>query len=74
MDITKEQQEDIDNRVAEFKTRYEALVTELQVDFITYVQKMQIGPNTYADAATMQIMDKKYLAIESPLSNMMIEQ
>lgn len=71
MEITEEQQVDIDTRVAEFKEKYEALVKETQVDFVTYPQKIQIGQGVYADTCTIQIVDKKYLPIPSPLNEEM---
>lgn len=67
--ITPEQQEDINSRVEEFKKRHLANVEELMVDFVHFPQYVQIGPAVFGTQNTLQIVDKKYAPIPSPLMN-----
>lgn len=69
--ITPEQQEDIEKRVQDFRARHIANVEELEVDFIAYPQYAQVGPNIYSTYMNMQIVDKKYAPIPSPLNDEM---
>lgn len=70
--ITEEQQKDIDVRVEEFRTRHLANVEELQVDFITYPQYVQVAPNVYGTYNGMHLVDKKYAPVPSPLNEEML--
>lgn len=68
-DITPEQQEDIDTRVAEFVKRHHANVEELEVDFVNFPQYVQFGPGIFGTQSTIHPMDKKYAPVPSPMQN-----
>lgn len=66
--LTKAQQKDSDERVEEFSKRYAANVEELQVDFSSFPQYVQIGPNLFGTLSSAKLVDKKYAPIPSPLT------
>lgn len=61
MEITKEQQKDIDNRVDEFLKRHTANVKELEIDFAMIPQYAQVGQNVYATQVKAVPVDTKYV-------------
>lgn len=67
--LTPEQIDDVKSRVEEFRKRHIANVEELEVDFTLYPQYVQIGPNVFATQSSMQLADRKYASIPSPLAN-----
>lgn len=69
--LTPEQQEDVEIRLKEFKERYLALVQEFEVDFVSYPQYVQTGPQVFSTYNAMQLMDKKYAPVPSPLNDEM---
>lgn len=68
MDITPEQQKDIDTRVAEFLKRHEANVKELEVDFAMIPVPVQVMPNVYATQVKAMPIDAKYAPKPSPFA------
>ncbi len=69
MEITKEQQKDIDERVAKFLERHQLNVKELEVDFFMIPVPVQISPNIYATEVKAMAIDKKYQSKPSPFAN-----
>lgn len=67
--ITEEQQKDIDSRVEQFRARYLASVEELQVDFVSFPQYVQLPNGIYGTVPNMTLVDKKYMPTPSPLSD-----
>lgn len=66
--LTPEQEADVEIRLKEFKERYLALVTEFEVDFVSYPQYVQTGPQVFSTYNAMQLMDKKYAPVPSPIT------
>lgn len=67
--LTEEQKADVEQRTEEFKRRYGENVKELEIDFISFPQYVQVGPNLYSTLNQMQLMDTKYAPTPSPLSD-----
>jgi len=66
--LTEEQQKDIEDRVKSFTEKYKALTEEYQVDFLSYPQFIQIGQGVFGTSMNIQLVDKKYTPIPSPLN------
>lgn len=60
MELTPEQQEDINARVASFKTDYLALTEKHEVDFIAYPELVPNEKGLFGVISQMTIIDKKY--------------
>lgn len=70
MDLTDEQQKDVEERTKQFVERYQALVTELQIDFGQMPQYVPLGNGLFGTIIFNQPTDKKYLSIPSNLENL----
>ena len=66
--LTEEQQKDSAQRIATFKAGYQKLVAELQVDFLWFPQFIPNQQGTFSIGIGVQMMDKKYMPVESPLT------
>lgn len=69
MELTKEQQEDIQNRIKEFREKYLELTKKYQVDFASFPQHIQLGEGVYGTMIQTTIMDRKYAPIPSPYTD-----
>jgi hypothetical protein len=74
MELTEEQQKDVDARIEEFVKRHQKDVEELQVDFASSMQTVQIAPGIYANTIVVTPLDKKYRSVPSPISKEIIEK
>ncbi len=68
INLTPEQQADVEARVKEFRAEYLALVDKHQVDFTAYPQFMPAGNGAFVTIAPVAIYDKKYQPVKSPFS------
>jgi hypothetical protein len=66
--LTPEQQSDVEARVKEFRVEYLALVEKHQVDFTAYPQFVPMGNGAFTVVAPVAIYDKKYQPVKSPFS------
>ncbi len=66
MEITKEQQEDIDTRIKLFLEAHNLNVKNNQVDFAMLPQHVQIAQGLYATQVKGMPIDLKYIPKESP--------
>jgi len=66
-DITSEQQQDINDRVAKFREGYLDLVKQYEVDFVSYPQFIQTRGGAFQVVTPINLVDKKYLPTPSPL-------
>lgn len=66
-ELTEEQKKDIDSRREEFLKRYEAIVTELQMDFASFPQYVPMQDGKCGTVIVTQIVDKKYISTPSPI-------
>ena len=67
--LTPEQQADVEARVKEFRAEYLILAEKHQVDFTAYPQFTPAGNGAFVIVAPIAIYDKKYLPVKSPFSD-----
>lgn len=65
--LTEEQQKDVDERATKFKEKYAALAAEFQMDFICYPQLVPTQEGHFVTIVNMQIVDRKYTPVPSPI-------
>lgn len=66
--LTDEQKQDVQDRMEEFKKRHLVNVEELGIDFVTFPQYVQIAPDVFGTANGMQMVDRKYAPVPSPVT------
>lgn len=65
--LTKEQQEDRDQRIKAFDEEYANLCNKYEVDHALFPQWMAVTPGLFATTTRATVRDRKYQSVPSPL-------
>lgn len=69
MELTDEQQKDVEERTKQFLDGYTKLVEETQIDFGQMPQFVPIQQGLFSVMIFNQPQDKRYLPVPSPIQN-----